>query len=293
MAAQVMPAPAIPVVSVGNLKGGVGKTSVVANLATALVRAGLRVLAIDLDFQASLSVAFLPAILPRNETSDGGVNILLGSSYHMFHDSQVTSRGIGVYSDLSLVRTSLELAKVEDMLFSSFILGKEKRDPRFALSRKLIDPQLQRDFDIVLIDTPPRLTMASMNAFCASTHVLIPTALTPMAQSGALTFVEYLRQFQNSLCPRLNILAVLPTLTRAQFSPGELRPLEDALRDIPIWADFRIPYRQGIADNKVLTDQSLKRIFDALALKVLQTLQLKPNGANEGIGTYRSTHPSR
>jgi cellulose biosynthesis protein BcsQ len=286
--AHVMASPAIPVLSVGNLKGGVGKTTVVANLATALAQSGIRVLAIDLDFQASLSVALPPHIMPRYEVSDGAINVLKGSDYDMFHDSHVTAQGVAPFADLSLVRTSLELADVEDSLFAAFVLGKYDTDPRFALARKLTDPRLKRDFDLVIIDTPPRLTMASINALCASTHVLIPTALTPMSESGAVTFSQYLKEFQDTLCPKLQVLAVLPTLTRGILNDAEKKTLQNLERALPVWHDLHIPQRQAIADNNVLKHRESREIFKALAEKVTETLRLHPDGTHEGHRAYRS-----
>jgi chromosome partitioning protein len=290
--AKVAQSPTVPVLTVGNLKGGVGKTSVVANLATALVQKGLRVLAIDIDFQASLSVALPPQIMPRHETSDGGINVLLGSSYDMFHDSRVTSRGVGNFSDLSLVRTSLELAKVEDMLFASFILGKEEQDPRFALCRKLLDPRLENDFDIVIIDTPPRLTIGTINAICASSHVLIPTALTPVARSGAATFVQYIREFYHAICPRLHLLGILPTLTSGTLTQRELAILNNmaqSISGVPIWTEQHIPRREAIANNLVHQHAPSRARFEALAEKIMTELNLKPGGTDEGLRAHGRT----
>lgn len=290
--AQVVTQPAIPVLAVGNLKGGVGKTTVVANLASALVQSGLRVLAIDMDFQASLSVALPPSIMPRYEESDGGINVLLGTSYDMFHDSRVTGRGVGRFSDLSLVRTSFELADVEDRLFAAFVLGQYEADPRFSLAQKLSDPRLERDFDLVIIDTPPRLTIASINALCASTHILIPTALTPMSQSGAVTFAAYLEQFQNTLCQKLEILAVLPTLTRGTLNVDEIKKLAglaEMLPDVEIWKYHFIPDRQAIADNQVQGHAESREKFQNLAKKVIQALRLSSDGTSESRRTHRSS----
>lgn len=287
-----MQPPAIPVLSVGNLKGGVGKTSVVANLAVALTMAGYRVLAIDLDFQASLSVALPSNIMPRLEIADGGIHALLSESYDMFHNSQITAMGVPPFADLSLVRTSLELANVEDMLFAAFILGERKEDPRFALARKLADPRLARDFDIVIIDTPPRLTMASINAFCASTHVLIPTALTSMARSGAVTFVHYLKQFRNSLCPWINVLGVLATFTaQGNLNAAEEKMMDEIERDLPdisIWRELFIPLRQAIATNRVLQHADSRERFNLIAAKVAKNLGLKRNGKPPGRHPHRS-----
>lgn len=292
LAAPVTAPPAIPVLSVGNLKGGVGKTTVVANLAVALTMRGYRVLAIDLDFQASLSVALPPNIMARREAADGGVHVLLNESYDMFHNSQITAMGTAPFADLSLVRTSLELADVEDRLFAAFILGERDKDPRFALARKLADPRLKQDFDIVIIDTPPRLTMASINAFCASTHVLIPTSLTAMSRNGAVTFVQILSEFRKSLCPSIAVLGLLPTfIARGELSTPEekvLDELEKYLRGIPLWKDVFVPLRQDIANNKVLQNRELRDLFDRMAQKVSAELGLTRDGNTEGRHAYRS-----
>jgi cellulose biosynthesis protein BcsQ len=292
LAASVVPPPSIPVLSVGNLKGGVGKTSVVANLAVALTLAGYRVLAIDLDFQASLSVALPPSIMPRQEIADGGIHALLSESYDMFHNSQITAMGVKPFSDLSLVRTSLELADVEDKLFAAFVLGEREQDPRFALARKLSDPRLSRDFDIVVIDTPPRLTMASINAFCASTHVLIPTSLTSMSRSGAVTFVHYLDEFRKSLCPAIQVLGVLATFTaQGSLSAAEEKVLDELERYLPridIWRDIHIPVRQDIANNRVLRSPDSKGRFEYIARKVAVTLGMTSDGKTSGRHPHRS-----
>jgi cellulose biosynthesis protein BcsQ len=290
--APVVSPAAIPVLSIGNLKGGVGKTTIVANLASALVQSGMRVLAVDLDFQASLSVALPPVIVPRFEDEDGAAAILLGAPYDMFHDHRFTGRGIGRYDGLSLVRTSLDLAEVEDRLFAKFILRKDEDDPRFALARQLSNPRLRNDYDLVMIDTPPRLTMASVNALCASSHVLIPTALTPMSQSGAVTFGEYLSTFRKSLCPRLQTLAILPTLTHGTLTPPELKALGEIAKRLPgvaIWEDCFIPRRQAIADNEVHKHPESREKFLHLAKRVIQALGLSADGAPEGRGAYRSS----
>jgi len=292
--AETVGLPAVPVLSVGNLKGGVGKTTIVANLALSLVRAGLRVLAIDLDFQASLSIALPSNIVPRREITDGGIHVLLSENYDMFHDSQVTAMGLPPFTNLRLVRTSLELADIEDKLFAAFILGEREKDARLTLARKLADPRLARDFDIVLIDTPPRLTIAAINALCASTHVLVPTSLTSMSRSGAVTFVHYLTEFRKKLCPSLNLLGVLATFTTARgtLSPGEEAALDELQRYLPadaVWRDIVIPMRQAIASNRVLEDPDCRARFDFLAQKIILKLGLRPDGNNQSRYGYRSS----
>lgn len=296
--AEVIPSPAIPVVSVGNMKGGVGKTTVVANLAIALVQQGMRVLAIDLDFQASLSVAFPQNVIRRRAASDGGLNVLVGAQYDMFHDGTVTDRGIPPFDNLSLVRTSFGLADLEDRLFASFILGREQKDPRFALLRKLLDHRLPNDFDIVIVDTPPRLTLASINALCASTHILIPTVLTPVSQSGAVTFSYFLDEFQRKLRPQLATLAIVPNLTNTVLSGAEEKALDDLARDLPqtqIWRDDFIPRISTLASGDVpLTGNASARLkFASLAAKISSQLNLGKHEPNASKGAYSNARRNR
>jgi hypothetical protein len=267
LAANVVAPPAIPVISVGNLKGGVGKTSVVANLAVALSLARYRVLAIDMDFQASLSVALPPSIMPRSEIADGGIHALLSESYDMFHNSQITAMGLPPFSDLSLVRTSLELANVEDKLFAAFILGEREKDPRFALARKLSDPLLARDFDVV------------------------------MSQSGAVTFVQYLTEFRKNLCPSIQVLGVLATFTaRGELNAAEEKVLDqlgEYLPGIDVWRDIFIPVRQDIANNRVLNNADSKARFDYIAQKVAAKLGIRRDASTQGRHSDRSAQFGR
>ncbi|MBJ7534457.1 ParA family protein [Rhodomicrobium vannielii ATCC 17100] len=280
--APVVSPPGIPVLVVGNLKGGVGKTTIVAHLSAGLVSRGVRVLAIDLDFQASLSVAFPSGVVPLSSKADGSVNALVRSSYDVFNDWRFCARGHDAFSRLALVPTSLELADVEDLLFARFVLGKHTDDDRFALARKLADPRLSKDFDVVIIDTPPRLTTATINALCACSHVLIPTSLTPLSDSGAVTFAAFLSKFKARLCPRIQILSIVPTLTRGALNFQEqnsVNRIKTALPGVPVWDDVFIPRRQAIADNNISNPES-REIFGRLAERVKIQLGLRETCQN-------------
>ena len=138
--------------------------------------------------------------------------------------------------------------------------------------------------------------MASINALCASTHVLIPTALTPMSQSGAITFVEYLKKFRNTLCPKLQILGVLPTLTRGALNVSEGKSLDNLaqmLAGVHIWRDNYIPYRQAIADNLTQNNADAREKFEKLATKLVEELGLRTDGKHEGSRAYRSSQLDR
>ena len=287
-AAHVPPS-ALPVLVVGSLKGGVGKTSVVVYLAYALSLLGYRVLAIDLDFQSSLSAAFNEA-LPSVDV-DGAIHVLLLSSEEVFFDRRVVSDGYPPWQNLTVVRATFELADVEDRLFADLILGRSGLDARFALARKLAEPRLRKDFDIVLIDTPPRLTIGSLNAICAGTHVLIPTAPTVMSISGAVTFVDILERFKKSLALRIRVLAVLPTLAyQAEMNARENKLIDNLATDLPnieIWKNLHIPRKQAIAENRRFNDLNIEPFFKPLALKIESALGLTRHGPDSPLGTHR------
>jgi cellulose biosynthesis protein BcsQ len=129
--------------------------------------------------------------------------------------------------------------------------------------------------------------MASINALCASTHILIPTTLTPMSESGAVTFSQFLEEFSNVLCPKLKILAALPTMTKGTLDQSEIKTIENLAKKMPVWIEHSIPRRQAIADNRLNKDAFVRDLFDRLAEKVITTLGLHPDGPDEGRRTYR------
>lgn len=98
----VPPKPSIPVVVISNLKGGVGKTTIAANLACALVHeVKLRVLAIDFDFQGCLSEA-LQLVVGRSVNS-GAINLLKQEDVAVMFDLATTTFGSGLAADLSVI----------------------------------------------------------------------------------------------------------------------------------------------------------------------------------------------
>ena len=275
----------LPVLSVGNLKGGVGKTAIVAYLAFGLVKRGYRVLAIDLDFQASLTISLAHSTIASN--GEGTMNALLSNSSDIFFHNRVAIQGIPPWGNLTVVGSNLELADVEDSLFAELAKGKAKIDPRTLLAKKLADASLKGIFDIVLLDTPPRLTIAALNALCACTHMLIPTAPTTVSVKGVETYVSLLQQSKKAISPNGQILAVLPTLgPQHTLKDGYLKIFQTLERDIkpaPVWTQLHIPRRQAIADNKGYNDPDVSLLFEPLVDSIVKSIGLKLDGTNAGL----------
>lgn len=289
-----VPPPSIPVLTVGNLKGGVGKTGIVTYLAFALAKRQCRVLAIDLDFQASLSTSLAHVTLSSN--GEGAMNALLSNSSDIFFNYQVVSQCVPPWQTLKVVSSNLELAAVEDSLFAELAKGRAPVDPRILLARKLSDPSLKGLFDIVLIDTPPRLTIAALNALAACSHVLIPSTPTAVSVRGVEAYVSLLQEPQNPVCPNGRILAILPTLglSKDLTNPQRMlfKCLERDLKPIDVWLGLHIQRRAAIADNRFYGERQISELFEPLADQLINAMGLQTNGPNAGHRTDAGTRLS-
>ena len=120
-----------------------------------------------------------------------------------------------------------------------WLIAKRKDDVRYSLAKTLHDAKIQDRFDIILIDAPPRLTTGSVQAFCAATHVLVPTILDGMSAEATGGFVEQLAT-NNALWPHIKLLGAFGNMTEmlvADFDgaviDGRLRQFEaDALTSV-------------------------------------------------------------
>lgn len=182
------------VISVINQKGGVGKTTSVMNLGAALARAGQRVLLIDLDPQAHLSIAFnrMP------DPGDPSVYTLLSGNHSVVDVAQPTN-----LENLSIAPTNLDLTGSEQEFAAE--IGRETllRDALERLASTENAP------DVVLLDCPPTLGLLSLNALCASDAVIIPVQAEFFALQGMAQLLDVLERVQRRLNPRLHLLGIL------------------------------------------------------------------------------------
>lgn len=161
----------LQVIAVVNFKGGSGKTTSAAHLAQFLALSGHRVLAVDLDPQASLSAihGFQPEFdVHENETLYGAIR---------YDDQQRPLREIirkTNFPNLDLVPGNLELMEFEHDTPRILAQGKGQNYGRIFFAR--LDEALAsvaEDYDVVIIDCPPQLGFLTMSAICAATAVLI------------------------------------------------------------------------------------------------------------------------
>ena len=232
----------IPIITVCNFKGGVGKTTLTSMLAGYFdLYKYKRVLLVDFDYQGSLTDALLGAAnLPHKEAS----------SPHLIEGGKAAGDAVAhayplhpVLSATKIFTSFYVFNRLENRVMMRWIADNES-DARYATHRVLSDPAVQNNFDIVIIDAPPRLSTGTVNAFCASTHVLIPTILDSMSTQAALNTLKVVEEFRAKLNPGLEVLGIVPTLVnQIDLNQRELDHLERMVARLPeYWGQAPPPH---------------------------------------------------
>src|SRR5207244_1112144 len=113
-----------------------------------------------------------------------------------------------------LLAAGEELGDVENQAMTQWLMRSGQPDARFRLRQALHSPLVQNDVDYVLIDCPPRLTTAAVNALTCADYVLVPVLLDATSVEAAPRFLRWLSTLKNALaCPDLDVLGVVANRT--------------------------------------------------------------------------------
>lgn len=206
------------IVLVGHLKGGVSKTTLLANLAAYFDRKGKTVLAIDFDYQGSLTATLYKAV--GKDLTGPYSDILLKGE---LKPSQLINDAEHLHSLLPntwLIPAAYTLVRAENHMLIRWILNESVEDIRYSLAELLLSPEVQRKFDIVLIDMGPRLTTASICALAAATHLIVPTILDQLSAEAVRSFLGQVQVLTTEMKTGLDAVSVVGTMTRTQGLDG-------------------------------------------------------------------------
>jgi len=189
-------------ISVTNQKGGVGKTTTAVNLAYYLAKSNKRTLLIDFDPQG-------------NATSGMGIDKqdlrLTMADVVMGHATLNQIIMKTAYKNLTIAPTTSYLADTEVQLGQA--------EKRFSRLKSAID-EVDGDFDIIVIDNPPSLSLLTVNGLVAARYVLLPVQAEFYALEGLGQLLETMKLVRKAMNPTLDLLGVLTTMMDSRTTLG-------------------------------------------------------------------------
>lgn len=297
------------VLVIANAKGGVGKTTVAANLAASLsTQITKPILLIDLDFQGSLSS--MAIVVAANRMVPGQPSRATQLVANALTPGDLLQMPAATDNpDIRVVPAYYDLAREENRVMLGWLIG-DVDDPRFTLARLLASPEIVQHFGLVIIDCAPRLTTGTIQALAAGSHLLIPTILDGPSGEAVASFVEQVETFRSAgLCSKIQYLGVLQTMQmpRAKYA-AERKALEDQLREVKCAVgisrprllevsfmastDVRRAFGRGIAYSRLSgtpAGRNVRQAIDSLASIVISTIGL-PRRDTTAVTTLRITN---
>jgi chromosome partitioning protein len=194
----------MPIICIANQKGGVGKTTTAAAMAQSLSEHGKRVLLIDWDPQASLTVSlgFIPDDMKRT-----GYDVLtstIRNNGNLSLQDVILKTG---NTNIDLVPANIELSQAQLDLVNAFT--------RELILKEMIEP-VRHYYDFILVDCLPSLGLLTINALSAADSVLIPLQSDFLAMKGLALLLTTIIRVQEKINPSLEILGILFTMTNTR-----------------------------------------------------------------------------
>ncbi len=198
------------IIAITNQKGGTGKTTTTINLGTALASLGKKVLLIDLDPQANLTYSF-------------GIKSPNGTITEVLQGKKTLQTILAKKEGLSIVPSSVSLADLEISLVNK--IGREK-----VLKQHL---KGLKSFDYIFIDSPPSLSILTINALNAAQEVLIPLEMEILSLEGLTQLLNTINEVRRVLNKNLKIKGIIPCMydARRRLSDEVLKEIKKNFKE--------------------------------------------------------------
>ncbi|MGZ5713571.1 MAG: ParA family protein [Caldimonas sp.] len=185
---------------IANQKGGVGKTTTTVNLAAGLARLGRRVLVVDLDPQGN---ATMGSGVDKRTLDPSVYDVLLESA------SITETRRPSPKGGYDIVGANRELAGAEVEL-----VGLERRDKRLRAALESV----AGEYDFVLVDCPPSLSLLTLNGLACAHGVVVPMQCEYFALEGLSDLVNTIKQVHANINPELEVIGILRVMFDARIT---------------------------------------------------------------------------
>ena len=284
----------------GNMKGGVGKTTNSVMVAYQLAKMGYKTLVCDLDPQANATQLLRRTYGLQHDGEDLKIDKTMMVA---LSEQDIKSAIVNIMDNLDLLPSSEDFKSYPDFLEITFMPDKEKiaenpsslqsemsavKEQRISYFAKQLE-KVKDDYDVVVIDVPPTLSVFTDSAIYATDEIVIVLQTQQRSLDGAETFFEYLQQMYNSYEDvDFDILGVLPVLLKTRSGLDD-QILEDAKEDfgedtlfeqiIHHMERLKRYDRTGIADHELtkadIHDRKIHYIYSELTKEIVERLKSK------------------
>ncbi|HEL1060905.1 TPA: ParA family protein [Streptococcus equi subsp. zooepidemicus] len=234
------------VITIANRKGGVGKTTTTLNLAYSLKELGKKVLVIDLDPQANLTRCFDMGNTENIKTIGHLLMVELEEEESYLVEGYTKS-----YDEIDIIPSSIFLSAVETQMRAE--TGSER-----ILSE--IIRRVKENYDYILIDTSPSLSVLTINALCASDSVLIVADTQLFAVVGINELLKTVQKIKKRVNPKLKVQGILLTMceNRTNLSKTLTEQVEEMFQKKIKVFQTKIPKTVKVGEA-IYSGQSIKK----------------------------------